>query len=283
MVDIIAEIGCNHRGSLDVAKEMIGVAKDYCDADVAKFQKRTVAELLTKVEYERPHPTPYHSYGDSYGKHREALEFSIEQHKELKKHCEFLEIEYSTSVWDMTAAKEITLLNPNKIKVPSACNLKFDMIRYLCDNFSGEIHLSLGMTTRDEEEDILNLFLSKKRNKDLVLYHCTSGYPVGFDDVCLLEITRLKESYEYAIKAIGFSGHHLGIAIDMGAIVLGVKYIERHFSLDRSWPGSDQAASLEPDGLRKLIRDKTAILKALKTKDGKILEVEEFQRKKFGK
>lgn len=283
MVEVIAEIGCNHRGSLDVAKEMISVAADYCHADVAKFQKRTVRELLSKFEYERPHPVPYHAYGDTYGKHREALEFSIAQHRELKSYCESLSIEYSTSVWDITAAKEVVSLKPEKIKIPSACNLKFEMLRYLCDHYYGKIHLSLGMTTKAEEESIIDLFIAKERSKDLILYHCTSGYPISFDEVCLLEIQRLKNDYQDIIDSFGFSGHHLGVAIDIGAIMLGIKVLERHFTLDRTWPGSDQAASLEPDGLRKLIRDRDAILKTLKTKDGLILPIEEVQRKKFGK
>ena len=114
-----------------------------------------------------------------------------------------------------------------------------------------------------------------------MLYACTSGYPVPAEDVCLLEIKRLKETYGKDIKGIGFSGHHLGIAIDIGALTLGAKYFERHFTLDRTWKGTDHAASLEPDGLRKLARDLRTVDKALAFKPNEILDVEIPQRQKL--
>ena len=121
----------------------------------------------------------------------------------------------------------------------------------------------------------------KNRQKDLVLYACTSGYPVPAENVCLLEIKRLKNTYGKDVKAIGFSGHHLGIAIDIGALTLGAKYFERHFTLDRTWKGTDHAASLEPDGLRKLARDLRTVDKALTFKQNDILDIEITQRQKL--
>lgn len=280
---IIAEIGCNHKGDINIAKEMIETAASFCKVDVVKFQKRCISELLTKEEYNAPHPHPENSYGKTYGEHREYLEFTIEQHIELKKHCEKFGVDYSTSVWDLTSTKLICELNPKLIKIPSACNLNKKMLDYLCDNYSGEIHLSLGMTTKEEEEKIVSYFIKKNRNHDLILYSCTSGYPVPFEDICLLEIKRLKETYGHCVKAIGFSGHHLGIAIDSAAIALGAEYIERHFTLDRTWKGTDHAASLEPDGLRKLARDCRAVKKALTYKQNDILEIEAVQRNKLKK
>ena len=278
---IIAEIGCNHKGDIDIAKEMIEVAKDYCNADAIKLQKRNNKELLSEEEYNTPHPVPENSYGTTYGEHREFLEFTAEQHKELKEYAESIGIEYSTSVWDLTSAKEITALNPRMIKIPSACNLKFDILEYLCENYSGEIHLSFGMTTKEEETRIVDLFVKKNREKDLILYSCTSGYPVPFDEVALLEITRLKEKFGNLVKAIGFSGHHNGIAIDIAAYTLGAEYIERHYTLNRTWKGTDHAASLEPDGFRKLVRDLHATQQALTYKQKDILDIEEPQRKKL--
>ena len=192
---IIAEIGCNHKGDMAIAKEMIMTAATYCKVDVVKFQKRCNKELLTPEEYNAPHPHPENSYGKTYGEHREFLEFNLDQHRQLQEWCNEFGVEYSTSVWDITSAKEICTLHPNLIKVPSACNLNKGLLEYLCDNFGGEIHLSFGMTTRDEEEQIIRFFESKGRNKDLVIYDCTSGYPVPFEDICLLEITRLRELY----------------------------------------------------------------------------------------
>ncbi len=202
---------------------------------------------------------------------------------EMQEWCNEFGVEYSTSVWDITSAKEICTLHPNLIKVPSACNLNKGLLEYLCDNFGGEIHLSFGMTTRDEEEQIIRFFESKGRNKDLVIYDCTSGYPVPFEDICLLEITRLRELYADRVKAIGFSGHHLGIAVDSAAVALGAEWIERHYTLDRTWKGTDHAASLEPDGVRKLARDCRAVAKALTYKKEDILDIEKVQRNKLKK
>lgn len=278
---IIAEIGCNHKGDIDIAKEMVKTAKDFCGVDVVKFQKRNNKELLTEAEYNNPHPNPTNAYGKTYGEHREFLEFDLDQHKELKKYCDNLGIIYSTSVWDLTSTKQIVSLDPVFIKVPSASNLRFDILEYLADNYKGEIHLSLGMTTRAEEDKIVNFFQNKKRNKDLVLYSCVSGYPVPFEDISLLEIKRLQEKFSDKVKSIGFSGHHLGFAVDIAAMTLGASHIERHFTLDRTWKGTDHAASLEPDGLRRLKRDVVHVFKALKLQDKEILDIEEVQRKKL--
>lgn len=174
---IIAEIGCNHKGDMQIAKEMIETAAIYCKVDVVKFQKRCVKELLTPQEYNAPHPHPEYSYGSTYGEHREFLEFSLEQHKQLQSWCKEYGVEYSTSVWDLTSAKEITSLHPKMIKIPSACNLNKELLSYLCKNYEGEIHLSLGMTSKEEEEWVVTFFEQEGRAKDLVIYSCTSGYP----------------------------------------------------------------------------------------------------------
>lgn len=280
---IIAEIGCNHKGNLETAKEMIFTAAKYCKADVVKFQKRNNKELLSFEEFNSPHPNPDNSYGLTYGEHREFLEFNIDEHKILKNWCEELGVIYSTSVWDLTSAQEIVELNPKLIKVPSACNLNKELLEYLCVNYQGEVHLSFGMTNKEEEEKIINLFEKNDRSDNLIIYSCTSGYPVPFEDVCLLEISRLIEKYSKRVKSVGFSGHHLGIALDSAAVALGAQWIERHFTLDRTWKGTDHAASLEPDGLRKLVRDCKAVSKALTFKDSDILEIEMVQRNKLKK
>lgn len=278
---IIAEAGCNHMGNMEIAHELINTAAIFCKADAIKFQKRCPKELLTKEQYDAPHPNPANAYGDTYGKHREFLEFDIEQHMLLKKWCEEVGITYASSVWDMTSTKEIASLNPKFIKIPSACNTNYAMLEWLCENYEGEIQLSLGMTSIEEEEKIVNIFEKKKRAKDLVLFDCTSGYPVPFEDVCLLEILRIRQKYEGIVKAIGFSGHHLGIAVDVAAYTLGAEYIERHYTLDRTWKGTDHAASLEPEGVRKLKRNLDATYKALTYKSQPILQIEQEQREKL--
>lgn len=278
---VIAEIGCNHKGEIEIAKELIKIAKIFCNCDAVKFQKRNNKELLTKEQYNAPHPNPINSYGNSYGEHREYLEFNVDEHRELKEYCEEIDIEYSTSVWDVTSAKEIAGLHPKFIKIPSACNNHYEMLAWLAENYVGEIHVSTGMTTKDEIDTLVTFFEEKGRNHDLVVYNCTSGYPVPFEDVCLLDINLLIEKYGNRVKHIGFSGHHLGIAVDIAAYTLGANVIERHYTIDRTWKGTDHAASLEPMGLRKLSRDLTAVYKALTYKKVDILSIEEEQRAKL--
>ena len=278
---IIAEIGCNHMGNMETAHELIKIAASFCKVDVVKFQKRTNRELLSEAEYNAPHPNPANSYGATYGEHREFLEFNVEQHIQLMKWAQEENVEYSTSVWDLTAAKEMASFKPRMLKIPSACNLDFDMYDYLTANYAGEIHISLGMTTHAEEDKIMEYFVKKNRNKDVVLYSCTSGYPVPFEDISLLEIERIKSRYAKDVKAIGFSGHHLGIAVDVAALALGATFFERHFTLDRTAKGTDHAASLEPDGMRRLSRDLRNTSKALTHKAQEILPIEMVQRKKL--
>lgn len=278
---VIAEAGCNHKGNIEIAKEMIEVAAVFCKANAIKFQKRCNRELLTKEQYNSPHPNPINSYGRTYGEHREYLEFSLDQHKQLKEWCEQYGIEYASSVWDITSAKEIASLNPRFIKIPSASNNNIEMLQWLCDNYEGEIQISFGMTTHQEEEEIVELFIKNGRNKDLVIFACTSGYPVPFNDICLLEINRLRNSYLNCVKNIGFSGHHLGISVDVAAYTLGANIIERHYTLDRTWKGTDHAASLEPDGVRKLCRNLHATYQSLTYKTKEILEIETAQREKL--
>lgn len=278
---VIAEIGCNHMGDIEIAKSMIDMAATFCKVDAVKFQKRCNKELLTPEQYNAPHPNPANSYGATYGEHREFLEFNVDQHRELQEYCKKMGIEYSTSVWDLTSAKEIASLNPKFIKIPSASNNNTAMLEWLCDNYQGEIQISFGMTTHEEEKQIVELFERKGRNKDLIIYCCTSGYPVPMKDVCLLEITRLYKEYENRVKAIGFSGHHNGIAIDVAAYTLGATMFERHFTLDRTWKGTDHAASLEPDGMRRLKRNLEQTYEALTYKSQEILPIEQVQRDKL--
>lgn len=277
---VIAEIGCNHKGEIEIAKELILLAKN-AGADVAKFQKRNNRELLTEQQYNAPHPNPQNSYGSTYGEHREFLELDLKAHGELKAYAESIGIEYSTSVWDVTSARQIISLKPKFLKVPSACNNHMELLRVLRDEYHGEVHISFGMTTQEEEEEVVAFFEETNQAGRLVVYSCTSGYPVPFKDVCLLEITRIKNKFESRVKSIGFSGHHLGIAIDMAAYTLGATWVERHFTKDRTWKGTDHAASLEFAGMQKLCRDLAATHDALGYKGAEILDIEQVQRDKL--
>lgn len=278
---MVAEVGCNHQGNLDTAIEMIKIAAQFCGVAVVKFQKRNNRELLTPQEYNSPHPNPINSYGDTYGAHREFLEFDLEQHRTLMAACEEWGIVYSTSVWDPTSAREFATLNPELIKVPSAINTDNRVLDILLNDYAGQIHISLGMTTHAETEAIVNRCAKRNRLKDVVLYHCISGYPVENAELYLMEIRRLKAAYGKDVGGIGFSGHHKGIAVDIAALTLGATWFERHFTLDRTLKGTDHAASLEPDGLRRLTRDLASASLALREKPQEILEIEQVQRRKL--
>lgn len=277
---IVAEIGCNHMGQLDIAYELIDLAKE-SGANFAKFQKRNNKELLTEEEYNSPHPNPRNSYGSSYGEHREKLEFNIKTHNKIKQYCEKIGIGYSVSVWDVISAKEIVELNPEYIKIPSAMNNHIELLSYLADNFEGQIHISTGMTYEKELMDLKDLFKKKNKLDKLVIYSCTSGYPIEANEVCLMEISKLQAIFQNEINDYAFSGHHKGVAIDVAAYTLGARWIERHFTKDRTWKGTDHAASLEPHGLFKLVRDLNNTYKALNFKNDEILEIEKPQRNKL--
>lgn len=278
---VVAEIGCNHKGDMAIAHEMIRIAATFSHCDYAKFQKRSNRELLTPLEFSTPHPNPINSYGATYGKHREFLEFDLEQHRQLKRWCAEFGVGYTCSVWDITSAREIASLEPDYIKVPSACNLDHAILDCLASEYAGDIHIALGMTTPTEVDEIFQLLDDSQATERVVLYACTSGYPVPFDELCLLEINELTRRFGSQIRAVGFSGHHLGIAADIAAYTLGASWIERHFTLDRTWKGTDHLASLEPDGLRRLVRDLHAVERSLTRKEKAILDIEIPQRDKL--
>merc|ERR1719161_940303 len=193
---IIAEIGCNHRGEIETAKELLTLAKE-AGATVGKFQKRCPKELLTPEQYNAAHPNPQNSFGNTYGEHREFLELSVEDHRELQEHCKKIGLEYSCSVWDVTAAKDIVSLNPTLIKVGSPSNQHWEMQTVLREEYDGDIHISTGMSTKEEIEKIVTFWEEGKGNAKnrVVLYNCTSGYPVPFEDVCMLELRELHAKY----------------------------------------------------------------------------------------
>lgn len=274
---VVAEIGAVHIGSLERAKELARLAA-LCGADYVKLQKRNPAASVPKHLQDQPHPNQSFSYGETYLKHREALELSIEDHAALRKYCDTIGIGYSSSVWDIDSAREIIALNPDFIKIPSPCNMNQKLLEVLATEFQGDIHISTGMIAAGEKIDLYAI-LSEMRIKDrVVVYHCTSEYPCPFDHLYLLEIERLKE---ISAKAVGFSNHGFGIAADIVAFTLGAQWIERHFVDDRTFRHTDASASLEPDGLRRLCRDLKAINKALAYKGSDITPVELEQRTKL--
>ena len=278
---IVAEIGCNHMGNMEIAKELIDLAKQ-SGVLYVKFQKRNNSLLLSKEQYNAPHPVPENSYGDTYGAHREYLEFDLNQNLELMNYCNNIGVIYSTSVWDVTSAQEMITLNPEFLKVPSACNNNFKLLKILRDDYQGQVQLSVGMTSKSEVDQIIRFFEETNQAKSrLVIYSCTSGYPVPAKDVALLEIDWLHTVYGERVFEIGFSGHHLGISIDIAAYTLGARWIERHFTKDKSWKGTDHCASLTPDELSDLTCGLNDTYEALRYKHTDILPIEKIQRDKL--
>ena len=276
-IQLVAEIGCNHMGQLNLAKLMIDQAKQ-AGADYVKFQKRDNKTLLSRKQYESRHPVPHNSFGKTYGEHREYLEFSANTHKKLFKYCKKRKIKYSCSAWDLNSAKQIAKICKQYIKIPSATNLDFSVLDFLCKKYFGDIHISTGMTFEDEIDTIFEFVKKRKRLKNLVLYSCVSAYPANIQDVCLLDVKKLFEKYGKYIRAIGFSGHHRGLSIDNSTIPLGATWVERHFTFDRTAKGTDHSASLESEGLSKLRIRLDETMLALNYKPKKILKCERFQR-----
>jgi len=271
---VIAEIGCVHIGKIERAKKLAQLAKS-SGADFLKTQKRNPIESVPKKLWDKPHPNASFSYGKTYLEHRINVELSIDQHKELKNYCENIGIKYSSSVWDITSAKEIIELSPEYIKIPSACNNNFKLINFILNNYDKEVHISTGMTNKKEREDLYKQLLPHKNR--IVIYHCVSGYPVPFEKLYLKEIEIIKKIF----PRVGFSNHGFGIAMEPAAYVLGASYFERHFVDDRTFSHSDSSASIEPQGMQKLCRDLKALEKALKEKPDEIINIEIEQRKKL--
>ena len=270
---VIAEIGCTHIGKIERAKYLAKLAKE-SGANILKTQKRNPYESVKKELWDKPHPNQMYAYGKTYLEHRLNLELPLEQHKELKNYCEEIGIEYSTSVWDITSAKEIETLHPNKIKIPSACNLNFDLIQYCLDHFS-EVHISNGMTTFVQRYKLYKYLDNYKDS--IVIYACTSGYPVPFEHLYLNEIKELSGRY----PRVGYSHHGYGIAAPAIAYVLNANYIEVHFTDDRLFRHTDSSSSLEKTGLTKLCRDLHNICKSLQNKPDELCDIEKEQNDKL--
>ncbi len=268
---VIAEIGQNHQGELSLAKELLHAAK-LCGVDAVKSQKRDIMELLTPEERARPYTTA-HAFGPTYGEHRQALELSREDYAELFAYARSLDIEFFASPWDISSAKTLDELGAPLFKIASASLTNHALLNTVAATGKPVI-LSTGMSTIDE----IDAAVARLDGIEHYLLQCTSAYPASFDTIHLRAMQTLAERYDLTV---GLSGHHKGIAVDAAAIALGARIIERHFTLDRTWKGSDHAASLEPPGLAKLVRDIRAVEAALGDGDKRVLDCEISARTKL--
>lgn len=240
---IIAEIGINHNGDINLAKKLIKMAHDL-GADAVKFQKRTVDVVYSKHELEMERPNPF---GNTNGDLKRGLEFGYEEYKVIDEYCKSLSILWFASCWDEASVDFIEQFNPPCHKISSACLTDDNLIKYIKSK-GRPILLATGMSTQEEIDHAVEIL----GQDNLVLMHCTSTYPSCEAELNLNVIPNFMKRYNCPI---GYSGHEKGVFPSVLAASLGACAVERHITTDRTLWGSDHPASLEPDGLRRLVRD----------------------------
>lgn len=242
----LAEGGLNHNGDMDIAKKLIEKAK-LVGADAIKFQKRTTDAILTRAALNAPYLGP-NSFGETYGEHREVLEFSEEQWVELRKFAEHVGIPLTGSGWDENSVDVLDRVGVPFFKVASADLLNFPLLAHTASKGKPVI-ISTGMATMEDVQAAVAFM--RQHTSRLVVLHCTSTYPAKIESCNLRAVQTFREAFPDIV--IGYSGHENGIAISQAVAVMGAKFIERHFTLDRTMKGGDHAASLEPRGFMILV------------------------------
>ncbi|MEY2558852.1 MAG: N-acetylneuraminate synthase [Verrucomicrobiota bacterium] len=240
---LIGEIGINHNGNLDLAKNLIATAKN-AGWDAVKFQKRTIEIVYTAEELAKPRENPF---GETNGDLKRGLEFGVEQYRKLNEFCEETEIPWFASCWDEPSVDFIEQFPVPCYKIASA-SLTDDALLQRTRKTRKPIMLSTGMSTFEEIDHAVEV-LGKE---DLILIHTCSAYPSYYPELNLKLIPELRKRYGVLV---GYSGHETGIPSSVAAAAIGACVVERHITLDRSMWGSDQAASLEPSGITRLARD----------------------------
>jgi len=248
---VIAEIGINHNGDLSLAKRLISVAVA-AGCNAVKFQKRTVSVVYTPEELAKPRESPF---GETNGDLKRGLEFSEDDYREIDRYCKEVNICWFISCWDEKSVDLIDKITVPCYKIASASLTDDNLLRHTRAR-GKPIILSTGMSTIEQIDHAVEV-LGKR---DLVLMHTTSTYPSAYPELNLKAIQTLKDRYDVPI---GYSGHETGIPTSVAAVVLGACMVERHITLDRAMWGSDHAASLEPNGISRLVRDIRLVESAL--------------------
>jgi sialic acid synthase SpsE len=272
---VIAEGGVNHNGDARLAEELVQIAAE-CQADAVKFQKRTIHELLTRAALERPYVNA-NSLGATYGEHRLKLELTQTDWYRLRDLAIGLGLEFMGSAWDRSSADLLEALDSPAIKTPSAVLTDLDLLEYIARKGRPMI-VSTGMSTIEEVDQAVERIV--RHTADLIVLQCTSAYPSEFADINLRVMSTFRERYGVLV---GYSGHERGIAVTEAAATLGACVVERHFTKDRTLAGPDHAASLEPIGLEKLVRDIRHIEVALGSAEKRVAPSEEAVRMRLGK
>jgi N-acetylneuraminate synthase/sialic acid synthase len=273
---VVAEVGHNHQGDLEKAKQLIHSAHEW-GANAVKLQKRSNRTLYTRDFYDQPYDNEF-SFGSTYGEHREALELGTDEYRELQTYARELGITFFATAWDFESADFLADLDMPAYKFASGDLKNTPLQRYVAQ-IGKPMFLSTGGGTLEDIERAVDAILSI--NEQLCVLQCTAAYPAAAEDLNLRVIAELRERFPQLV--IGLSDHQNGIAMALVAYMLGARVIEKHFTLDHAWKGTDHAFSLMPDGLRRLVRDLHRIPDALGDGVKRPLPVEEKPLEKMGK
>ncbi len=240
---IIAEIGINHNGDINIAKKLIAIAKEVgCNA--VKFQKRSIEKVYSKDFLDSPRESPW---GHTQRAQKEGLEFGLSAYEEINQYCRTLDIDWFASAWDLESQQFLRQFSCKYNKIASAMLLFEPLLKEVASE-GKHTFISTGMSKREDIEKAVEIFT--RANCSFELMHCVSTYPMEDEDANLNRILTLREIFHCNV---GYSGHEVGLAVSYAATALGITSLERHITLDRAMYGSDQAASLEPNGLRVLV------------------------------
>ena len=262
---LIAEIGINHNGDINIAKELIKNAKD-CGFDSVKFQKRTIDIVYDKKTLDTPRESPW---GTTTREQKFGLEFEKKEYDEIDKYCKDLKIDWFASAWDIDSLKFLENYNLKYHKIASAMIVDSKFLNEVAKT-QKHTFISTGMSSKENIDNAVNIF--KKNSCSFELMHCVSTYPMKIEDANLITINQLKDEYNCKV---GYSGHENGVVVSLAATMLGITSLERHITLDRTMYGSDQAASLELTGMKNLSSSIEKILISLGEPSlGKIIDEE---------
>jgi N-acetylneuraminate synthase/sialic acid synthase len=245
---VIAEIGHNHQGNLETAKELFRAAKE-CGVNAVKLQKRDNRSLYTREMYNKPYENE-NSYGATYGEHREFLEFGMSEYKELQRFAGELGLTFFATAFDFRSADFLAELNSPAFKIASGDLRNIPLLKYVA-GFQKPVIVSTGGGTIEDVQRAYDAVMPI--NPQLAILQCTAGYPCAFEEMNLRVITSFRERFPDVV--IGLSSHDSGIAMVVGAYILGARIVEKHFTLNRAMKGTDHAFSLERGGMRRVVRD----------------------------
>ncbi len=246
MVFITAEIGINHNGNIEIAKKLIDVAKE-CNCNAVKFQKRTIETVYSKEVLDTPRDSPW---GTTTREQKLGLEFNRKEYDIIDSYCKQKQIQWYASAWDIDSQLFLRHYNLKYNKVASSMLTHTELLKLIAEERK-HTFISTGMSTLEEINDAVDIF--RNTNCPFELLHTNSSYPMKIEEANLKCMQTLREKFNCDV---GYSGHEaIGYLICVTAVILGASSIERHISLDRSMYGSDQSASLEPVGLKRLVRD----------------------------